>query len=123
MAEVTKNTLVIGGSIKPERYSNKAIIKLVKHGHNVYSIGLKEGEVAGIKIQTGKPALKNIDTVTMYVGPGHQATYFDYILSLKPKRVIFNPGSENHEFSETLKMNNIEVVEHCTLVMLDYGLF
>ncbi|PLX10084.1 MAG: CoA-binding protein [Marinilabiliales bacterium] len=123
MTENSKPTLVIGGSVKPERYSNKAIRKLTDYGYKVYSLGLKTGEVEGIKIQQGKPALKDIHTVTMYVGPAHQNEYFDYIISLSPERVIFNPGTENKEFSTILRDNNIEVIEHCTLVMLDYGLF
>lgn len=123
MTEISKSTLVIGGSIKPERYSNKAIKKLIEHGHKVFSIGLRPGEVEGVSLQQGKPDFKGIDTVTMYVGPAHQSEYFNYIINLSPKRVIFNPGTENKEFAETLKANDIEVVEHCTLVMLDYGLF
>ncbi|PLX04689.1 MAG: CoA-binding protein [Marinilabiliales bacterium] len=120
---MSKTTLVIGGSVKPERYSNKAIKKLIEYGHKVYSIGLRSGEVEGVILQQGKPDFKDIDTVTMYVGPAHQGEYFNYIIKLSPERVIFNPGTENKEFAETLKANNIEVVEHCTLVMLDYGLF
>jgi len=123
MTEISKTSLVIGGSIKPERYSNKAIRKLIDYGHKVYSIGLRPGEVEGVSIQQGKPEFKDIDTVTMYIGPAHQSEYFNYIINLSPKRVIFNPGTENKEFAETLKANDIEVVEHCTLVMLDYGLF
>lgn len=123
MTEISKSILVIGGSIKPERYSNKAIKKLIEYGHKVYSIGLWTGEVEGVSIQQGKPEFKDIDTVTMYIGTAHQSEYFDYIINLSPKRVIFNPGTENKEFAETLKANDIEVVEHCTLVMLDYGLF
>jgi len=123
MTEISKSTLVIGGSIKPERYSNKAIKKLIEYGHRVYSIGLRAGEVEGVSLQQGKPDFKDIDTVTMYIGPAHQSEFFDYIINLSPKRVIFNPGTENKVFAEMLKANNIEVVEHCTLVMLDYGLF
>lgn len=123
MTEISKSTLVIGGSIKPERYSNKAIKKLIEYGHKVYSIGLRPGSVEGVIIQQGKPDFKDIDTVTMYIGSAHQSGYFDYIVNLNPKRVIFNPGTENKEFAELLKANDIEVVEHCTLVMLDYGLF
>lgn len=123
MTEISKTTLVIGGSIKPERYSNKAIRKLIDYGHKVYSIGLRSGEVECVIIQQGKPEFKDIDTVTMYIGPAHQSEYFNYIINLSPERVIFNPGTENREFAETLRANDIEVVEHCTLVMLDYGLF
>lgn len=123
MKSNTKHTLVIGGSIKPERYSNKAIRKLLKYGHKVSSIGLKEGDVSGIKIETGLPNYKDIHTVSMYLDAVRQSQYFEYVLGLKPQRVVFNPGAENSEFAATLKINDIEVVEHCTLVMLDYGLF
>jgi len=123
MKSDNRTTLVIGGSVNPERYSNKAIKKLISYGNKVSSIGLREGEVSGIMIETGMPEYKDIHTVTMYLGAARQSQYFEYIMDLKPKRVIFNPGAENHEFAETLKVNDIEVVEHCTLVMLDYGLF
>ena len=123
MDSVSKKTLVIGASPKPERYSNKAIKKLLDYGHQVYSIGLREDVVNGVKIETGLPEFKEIDTVTMYIGKQRQNGYLDYILKLKPQRVIFNPGSENPEFVDILKSNEIEVIEHCTLVMLDYGLF
>ena len=118
-----KHTLVIGGSVKPERYSNKAIRKLNDYGHKVSSIGLKDGEVSGTTIETGQPEFNDIHTVTMYLGAARQSTYYDYVLGLKPQRVVFNPGAENSEFANILKKDNIEVVEHCTLVMLDYGLF
>jgi len=123
MISENKYTLVIGGSPKPERFSNKAIRKLLSYGHKVSSIGLRENEVAGIKIQTGFPIFENLHTVTMYIGANRQQEYFNYILKLKPKRVIFNPGTENSEFLHLLSDNEIEVVEHCTLVMLDSGQF
>jgi len=118
-----KRTLVIGGSIKPERYSNKAIKKLLQFGHPVVSIGLREGEVDGVKIQTGYPPLSDIHTVSMYVGPQNQPKFYDYILKLKPNRIIFNPGTENPEFEDMAIEQNIETVNHCTLIMLDEGLF
>jgi len=123
MDSVSKKTLVIGGSLKPERYSNKAIKKLLDYGYQVYSIGLREGKVNGVNIETGLVEFKDIDTVTMYLSESRQNNYYEYILQLKPQRVIFNPGTENPDFAKTLKNNNIEVIEHCTLVMLDYGLF
>lgn len=123
MKNDTKHTLVIGGSVNPERYSNKAIRKLNDYGHKVSSIALRTGEVNGVAIETGMPEYSEIHTVTMYLGASRQDQYFDYVMSLKPQRVIFNPGAENSEFAGILKKNDIEVVEHCTLVMLDYGLF
>lgn len=123
MKNESLNTLVIGGSLKPERYSNKAIKKLQDFGHNVLAIGLRQGEVNNTFIKTGFPKFENIHTVSMYIGADKQARYFDYLVNLNPKRVIFNPGSENEALAETLRSNDIEVIEHCTLVMLDYELF
>lgn len=113
-----KKTLVIGASLKPDRYSNIAIHRLVKNGHEVVAIGLREGEVAGISITSEAIPYKDIDTVTLYLNASRQAPYYTYLLSLKPKRVIFNPGTENPEFYQLLKQNNIEVEVACTLVLL-----
>ena len=113
-----KKTLVIGGSVNPERYSNKAIISLLNKGHKVVAIGQKSGEVEGIKIQTQAIPLKNIDTVTLYINPKTQRDYYNYIIGLSPKRVIFNPGTENPEFYSLLEQNNIKVEIACTLVLL-----
>lgn len=118
-----KKTLVIGGSVKPERFSNKAIRKLLRYGHPVVSIGLRKAEVEGVEIQTGFPELTGIRTVTMYVGPQNQPQYYDYILKLKPQRIIFNPGTENSEFADMAHQQGIETVNHCTLIMLGEGLF
>lgn len=117
----TMKTLVIGASENPQRYSNMAIKSLLRHGKEVAAVGLKEGEVDGVKILTGQPAIENVDTVTMYVGPRNQPPFYDYILSLKPKRIIFNPGAENEELEKLAQKNGIEVVEACTLVMLSVG--
>ena len=114
----SKKTLVLGASIKPSRYSNKAIEMLVAKGHPVLGIGHEVGEVAGIKIQSKAIPLKNIDTVTLYLNPTHQRNYYNYIVEAQPKRVIFNPGTENPEFYQLLKLNNIQYEEACTLVML-----
>ena len=118
-----KKTLVIGGSLKPERYSNIAIRKLIRYGHPVVSVGLRNGEVEGVKIDTGRPDYEDIHTVTMYVGPANQPAFYDYILQTNPKRIVFNPGTENDDFEEMAKQKNIETIRHCTLVMLDQGLF
>lgn len=111
-------TLVIGASENPERYSFKAIHQLIKAGHEVKAVGLKKGDVAGVEIETGQPVFENIDTVTLYVGPVNQPVFYDYILSLKPRRVIFNPGTENPEFFKRLRESKIEVEIACTLVLL-----
>ncbi len=118
-----KTTAVFGSSVKPSRFSYKAIHKLRENGHPVYALGLREGRVADVVIQKGMPELKDVHTVTMYLGPQNQTEYYEYIQSLKPKRVIFNPGTENAEFAKALKDNGVEVVEYCTLVMLDMDMF
>lgn len=113
-----KKTLVIGASNNPSRYSFLAINKLVIHGHPVEAIGLKEAVVAGIPIQTEKVPFEGVDTVTLYLNSKRQQEYYDYILSLKPNRVIFNPGTENPELYSLLKENSIELEVGCTLIML-----
>ena len=113
-----KKTLVLGASANPERYSYKAINSLTAKEHAVVAIGQKEAEVAGVKVHTKQIPLKNIDTVTLYLNPARQRDYYNYIISLQPKRVIFNPGTENPEFYQLLKVNNIRVDIACTLVML-----
>lgn len=113
-----KKTLVLGASLKPTRYSNLAINRLVSHGHEVAAVGLRKGVVAGVDISTEKEPFENIHTVTLYLNPQRQAAYYDYLLSLKPKRVIFNPGTENPEFYQMLREQQIEVAVACTLVLL-----
>lgn len=118
-----KKVLVLGASTNEERISNTAIHRLRKHGYDVEAVGLKTGRVADVEIKTGMPALANIDTVTMYVGAKNQPQFYDYIINLQPRRVIFNPGSENDEFEKMLQQKNIEVEEACTLVLLGTGQF
>lgn len=115
---MNKKTLVLGASLNPGRYSNLAINRLVTYDHTVEAVGLKKGVVAGVDISTEKDAFENIDTVTLYLNPKRQEEYYNYIVSLNPKRVIFNPGTENPEFYEILRKNNIEVEVACTLVLL-----
>lgn len=121
--EINKKTLVVGGSGNRERFSNKAIRKLLDHGHQVESIGLQESKVASVNIVTNKPEMNDIHTVTMYIRPSIQDEYYKYLIGLKPVRIIFNPGTENREFESIASENGIEVIRNCTLVMLDYGLF
>jgi len=111
-------TLVLGASLKPYRYSNMAIHKLVNLGNKVMAFGLKEGEVSGITIDTELKLYENIDTVSLYLNPNRLKDYYDYIISLKPKRVIFNPGTENPEFYSILKDNDINFEVACTLTLL-----
>ena len=113
-----KKTLVLGASLNESRYSNLAINRLVNYGHTVEAVGLKKGEVTGVSISTEMEHFENIDTVTLYLNPQRQVEYYDYIVSLKPKRVIFNPGTENPELYKILKEHNIENEVACTLVLL-----
>ena len=116
-----KKTLVIGASDNPERYSNLAINRLKNNQHPVVAIGNKKGTVAGVTIETEKIPLSDIDTVTLYLNPALQKEYYDYIISLHPKRIIFNPGTENDELAELALQQGIKSVEACTLVMLSTG--
>ncbi|HET8886385.1 MAG TPA: CoA-binding protein [Salinimicrobium sp.] len=113
-----KTTLVLGASTNPSRYSYIAIKRLVDHGEPVKAIGLKEGIVQNIRIIKEKKHFDDIETVTLYLNPKRQEEYYDYIISLEPKRVIFNPGTENPVFYKMLGDKNIEPVVACTLVML-----
>jgi len=119
----SKKTVIIGTSDNSNRYSYIAANRLVAHGHEVVPIGIKKGRVAGLDIITDHPALEQVDTITMYINPQRQLAYYDYILSLHPKRVIFNPGTENDELEEMLQQQGIQTMEACTLVMLSTGQF
>jgi predicted CoA-binding protein len=116
-----KKTLVLGASENPERYSNLAVKKLTAHQHTVVALGKRKGSIGDITIETEKKSFENIDTVTLYMNPLHQQEYYDYILSLHPKRIIFNPGAENEELAVLANENNIAVQEACTLVLLSTG--
>lgn len=118
---MSKHTLVLGASLNPARYSNLAINRIKSNGHEVKAFGLKPGEVNGVKIDTELMPYKDIDTVTLYLNPKRQSMYYDYIIGLNPNRVIFNPGTENPEFYNILKQNNIDYEVACTLVMLGTG--
>lgn len=117
----SKKTLVIGASDNPERYSNLAIHRLHKHGHEVVAIGRKEVLVDGLQVTKENKTFDNVDTVTLYVNPTHQEAYYDYILSLHPKRIIFNPGTENPTFEQMAEARGIAAIEACTLVLLATG--
>ncbi len=117
-----KKTLILGASSNSERYAYKATVKLVQHGHEVFPVGLREGKIEGHEILTNNPLIKDVDTVTLYVGPQNQPVYYDYILNqIKPKRIIFNPGTENAEFENLAKQQGIETEVACTLVLLSLG--
>lgn len=113
-----KKTLVLGATTKPERYAFRAINMLVEKGHTVLAIGQNTGEVAGVKIYTKAIPVKNIDTVTLYLNPARQRDYYNYIIEAQPKRVVFNPGTENPELYQLLELNNIKAEVACTLVLL-----
>ena len=113
-----KKTVVLGASQNEERYSNMAVKKLVAHKHPVTAIGNKEGIINEIKIIKENPSINDVDTVTLYLNPQNQKPYYDYILSLNPKRIIFNPGTENEELEKIANEKGIKTLEACTLVLL-----
>ncbi len=116
-----KKTLVLGASSKPDRYSNLAVKKLKRYGHEVIAVGRLKGKIDDVEITNEKTELKDIDTVTLYLNPNNQKEFYDYIVSLKPKRIIFNPGTENDELAKIANTNNIQTIEACTLVLLSVG--
>jgi len=118
---MTKSTLVIGASLKENRYSNLCVKTLVSGHFPVSAIGQREGSIGKIPVQTGSPEHLNIHTVTLYLGAVNQIPWYDYILKLKPERVVFNPGTENMEFESLLSEAGIEVTEDCTIMMVEHG--
>ncbi len=116
-----KRTLIIGASPNPTRYAYKAANMLKSKGHKIINIGIKKGMVAGIDIEPSGSIYEDIHTITLYIGPSLQPEYYDYIVNTHPKRVIFNPGTENGKLELLLTEQGIEVVEGCTLVMLATG--
>jgi predicted CoA-binding protein len=113
-----KTTLVLGASLKPNRYSYFAIERLLNSDIEIFAVGNAKGDVNGVEVITEKKKFLNIHTVTLYLNPKIQKEYYNYIISLQPKRVIFNPGTENPEFYQILKNNKIDFEEACTLVLL-----
>ncbi len=113
-----KKTLVLGASLKPNRYSNYAVQRLVANAVETVAFGLRTGQISGVDIETTLVPYKDVHTVTLYLNPKRQIAYYDYIVSLHPKRVIFNPGTENPEFYAILKANGIAYEVACTLVLL-----
>jgi predicted CoA-binding protein len=113
-------TVVIGATPNPSRYAFMAAQMLKNYNHEFVPVGIKKGEVQGQLIVqiTDRPEIKDVDTITMYIGPQRQTPWYDYILSLKPRRIIFNPGSENPDLARLAEEKGVEVIEACTLVML-----
>jgi len=118
---MSETTLVMGASLKPERYSYKAIHALVSNNKDVLAFGLRAGNVEGVTIQTSLPKESSIDTVTLYLNASRQKEYYNYLVEQKPRRVIFNPGTENFELISILQKEGIETEVACTLVLLSIG--
>ena len=116
-----QKTLIIGASNNPERYAYKAAEKLVAHGFAIELVGLRPDTIFNKQIDTERKTYTNIDTVTLYIGAQRQPDYYNYIISLKPRRIIFNPGTENAEFEALLSKHNIKAEKACTLVLLSTG--
>jgi uncharacterized protein len=120
---MSKKTVIIGASTNPARYAYVAAGMLTEYNHEIVPVGLKKGAVYGKQILSiwEHPDVKDVDTVTLYIGPQHQPEHYEYILSLRPKRVIFNPGTENEEFEKLVEEAGSEAIEACTLVLLRSG--
>ena len=118
---MNKKTIVLGASSNPERYSYLAVNRLVAHGHDVVAVGRRNGKINTTEIITDHPHVKDVDTITLYLNAQNQKQYYDYIISLHPKRIIFNPGAENEELAKLAKQNDIQPMEACTLVLLSTG--
>ncbi|HEX2969547.1 MAG TPA: CoA-binding protein [Bacteroidales bacterium] len=117
-----KTTLILGASPNPDRYSYKAVQSLHRRGINVIAVGLRNAEIGGIQIIKGKPEdLPPVHTIGLYLGPKNQSDYYDYIISLQPQRIIFNPGTWNPELAKLAQDAEIEVIEDCMLAMLNCG--
>jgi len=116
-----KRTLILGATTNEGRYAYLAANRLVRSGHSIVNVGIKAGEVAGIPIEKPETIHTDIDTITLYVGPQHQEELYDYILNTHPKRIIFNPGTENSELRRMANEKGIETEYACTLVLLSVG--
>ena len=122
---MSKKTVIIGATTNPSRYAYFAADKLTDAGHEIVPVGIKKGEVFGEDILDIKqaPKVENVDTVTLYLGARHQPEYYNYLLGLNPKRIIFNPGTENPELVKLANEKGIETENSCTLVMLGSGVY
>ena len=116
-----KKTVVLGASDTPSRYSYLPINRLRAHEHPVLAVGKKEGKVGDVQIFKDHVPETGVDTITLYLNPKNQVEYYDYIMNLAPKRIIFNPGTENDHLIKMAEENHIEPVIGCTLVMLSTG--
>ena len=118
-----RKVMVLGASPNRQRFSHTCVKSLMRYGYEVVPLGIRDGKIAGKPILQGKPPLKDVHTVTLYLNARNQEAYYDYILGLRPKRIIFNPGAENPDLKEKAQDKEIEVVEDCTLIMLNSGSF
>jgi len=116
-----KKTLILGATPNESRYANMAAKRLVQHGHPIVNVGLKAGEAAGVAIEKPAAIHTDIDTITLYVGPQHHEGLYDYILKTHPRRIIFNPGTENSVLAGLANKEGIETENACTLVLLSIG--
>ncbi|SEL84023.1 hypothetical protein SAMN05661044_03524 [Olivibacter domesticus] len=121
MTEAMKKTLILGATPNPSRYAYLAAHRLTAAGHEIVNIGIKKGDVAGVPIQLPSEPLQDIDTVTLYIGPKLQEQYYSYLMDTHPKRIIFNPGTENAQLVALAKEKGIDTVYACTLVLLSTG--
>lgn len=118
-----KTTMVIGASTKTDRYSNKCIRLLKEHKIKTYAIGIKEGSINDVKIETGFPHYTDINTVAIYLSAKNQESYYDYLISLQPERILFPPGTENPEFETKARANGIITEQACPMVMLNVEIY
>ncbi len=118
-----KKTVIIGATTNPSRYAYLAAEMLTEYKHEIVPVGIKPGIVFGKEILhiQSQPKIEDVDTITLYIGPQHQPEHYQYLLSLKPKRVIFNPGTENPEFEKMVEATGAEAWQACTLVLLRSG--
>jgi predicted CoA-binding protein len=116
-----KKTLVLGATPDTSRYANLAANRLVGKGHTIINVGIKNGEAAGVPIEKPETIHKDVDTLTLYIGTQNQPSLYNYILATRPRRIIFNPGTENPELEQMAEAKGIETIEACTLVMLATG--
>ena len=116
---MNKKTVVLGASPNPIRFSHKAVKSLLRHEHEVVAVGFRKGLIVEEEILVGQPPIEDVHTVSIYIGSSRQTEYYDYIISLQPKRVIFNPGTNNPEFMASLNNQGIESVDACMLVLLN----
>jgi predicted CoA-binding protein len=118
-----KTTLILGATTNPSRYAYRAAAMLTAQGHPIFPVGIKRGEIFGKTIESNPQPMQGIDTITLYLNPNNQKGYYDFILQTQPKRIIFNPGTENPELEQLAEAQGIETLEACTLVMISMGVY